>query len=73
MTSVGFLASSICNSMAFWPIAEALLSGKWMDWSWLGLYALFESAAGIVMVVLFFYHQAPERGTFEAGYSTDVY
>ena len=54
MTSVGFLASSICNSMAFWPIAGALLSGKWMDWSWMGLYALFESAAGIVMVVLFF-------------------
>ena len=54
MTSVGFLASSICNSLAFWPIAGTLLSGKWMDWSWLGLYALFESAAGIVMIVLFF-------------------
>ena len=25
-----------------------------MDWSWLGLYALFESAAGIVIIVLFF-------------------
>lgn len=61
MTSVGFLASSICNSMAFWPIAGALLSGKWMDWSWLGLYALFESAAGIVMVVLFLSSGAGKR------------
>ena len=39
-----------------------------------GVVCAFESAAGIVIIVLIFYHQAPgKRGTFEAGYSTDVY
>ena len=54
MTSVGFLTSSICNSLAFWPVVRALLSGKWIEWGWLGLYAFFESAAGIIIIVLFF-------------------
>ena len=49
MTSVGFLASSICNSMAFWPIAEALLSGKWMDWSWLNYTVNLGRTAGKVI------------------------
>lgn len=54
MMSAGFLASSICNSLAFWPVVRALLSGKWIEWGWLGLYAFFESAAGIILIVLFF-------------------
>lgn len=52
--SIGFLVSSICNSLAFWPVALSLMSEKWMNWGWLGLYAFFESAAGIVIIVLFF-------------------
>lgn len=52
--SIGFLVSSICNSLAFWPIAGAMLSGRWLEGEWLWMYAIFESAAGIVMIVIFF-------------------